>query len=275
MKKTVVRLTFLCVGLVFTSLVLTSISEAQVDMAGARAIWLFDEGEGDTAGDISGNDYHAALVNDPTWVGGKFGTALSFDGEDDYVEANAPVVVETVDFTMGLWVNPGETQNQWANILSSHGNDPEPPLNCRGMSIEQNSDATNQFYFIAGGAPDDCWLGQGPKTQLETGVWQHFVIVREGAALTHYLNGEVSVEGSAQRDTPYALSTHTFRIGNWSRGPDDNRGFNGMVDDVFLFERALSHDEIMSLMDVGFAVPGAVSPAGKIAAAWGSIKTQF
>jgi hypothetical protein len=103
MNKTVVRLTFLCVGLVFTSLVLTSISEAQVDMAGARAIWLFDEGEGDTAGDISGNDYHAALVNDPTWVGGKFGTALSFDGEDDYVEANAPVVVETVDFTMGLW----------------------------------------------------------------------------------------------------------------------------------------------------------------------------
>jgi hypothetical protein len=275
MNKTVVRLTFLCVGLVFTSLVLTSISEAQVDMAGARAIWLFDEGEGDTAGDISGNDYHAALVNDPTWVGGKFGTALSFDGEDDYVEANAPVVVETVDFTMGLWVNPGETQKQWANILSSHGGDPGPPVNCEGMSIEQNSDSPNLFYFIGGGAPRQCWLGQAAKTQLETGVWQHFVVVRKDGKLTHYLNGEVSVEGSAQRDTPYALSTHTFRIGNWSRGPDDNRGFNGMVDDVFLFERALSHDEIMSLMDVGFAVPGAVSPAGKIAAAWGSIKTQF
>ena len=78
MKKTVVRLTFLCVGLVFTSLVLTSISDAQFDMTSARAIWLFDEGEGDTAGDISGNDYHGTLVNGPAWTDGKFGTAYEF-----------------------------------------------------------------------------------------------------------------------------------------------------------------------------------------------------
>ena len=147
MKKTVVRLTFLCVGLVFTSLVLTSISDAQFDMTSARAIWLFDEGE-------------------------------------------------------------GETQSQWANILSSHGGDPGPPVNCRGMSIEQISDSTNLFSLVAGGAPRQCWLGQATQTQLETGVWQHFVIVRQGAALIHYLNGEVSAEGSAQKDTPYAPS-HT------------------------------------------------------------------
>ena len=273
MKKTVVRSTFLCVGLVFTSLVLTSISDAQFDMTSARAIWLFDEGEGDTAGDISGNDYHGTLVNGPAWTDGKFGTAMSFDGADDYVEANAPVVVETVDFTMGLWLNPGEIQSQWANILSSHGGDPGPPVNCRGMSIEQISDSTNLFSLVAGGAPRQCWLGQAVQTQLETGVWQHFVIVRQGAALIHYLNGEVSAEGSAQKDTPYAPSTLNFRIGNWS--VFEGRGFNGTVDDVFIFERALSHDEIMSLMDAGFGVQGAVSPAGKIAAVWGGIKTQF
>ena len=151
MKKTVVRLTFFCVGLVFTSLVLTSISDAEIDMTGARAIWLFDEGEGDTTSDISGNDFHATLVNGPVWTDGKFGAGVSFDGADDYVEANAPVVVETVDFTMGLWLNPGETQSQWANVLSSHGSDPGPPEICRGMSIEQVSDSANLFYFIAGG----------------------------------------------------------------------------------------------------------------------------
>ena len=69
------------------------------------------------------------------------------------------------------------------------------------------------------------------------------------------------------------LPTLNFRIGNWS--VFEGRGFNGTVDDVFIFERALSHDEIMSLMDAGFGVQGAVSPAGKIAAVWGGIKTQF
>ncbi len=273
MNKTVVRLTFFCVGLVFTGLVLTSISDAEIDMTGARAIWLFDEGEGDTTSDISGNDFHATLANGAAWTDGKFGAGVSFDGADDYVEANAPVVVETVDFTMGLWLNPGETQSQWANILSSHGSDPGPPEICRGMSIEQVSDSANLYYFIAGGGENGCWLGQAAQTQLAAGVWQHFVIVRQGATLTHYLNGEVSAEGRAQRDTPYAPATLNFRIGNWS--VFEGRGYNGTVDDAFIFDRALSYDEIISVMDDGFGVEIAVSPARKISAVWGGIKTLF
>ena len=111
------------------------------------------------------------------------------------------------------------------------------------------------------------------QTQLETGVRQHFVIVRQGATLSHYLNGEVSAEGSAQSDTPYAPATLNFRIGNWS--VFEGRWFNGTVDDVFLFERALSHDEITSVMDAGFGVQIAVSPARKFSAVWGGIKTRF
>ena len=91
--------------------------------------------------------------------------------------------------------------------------------------------------------------------------------------MTHYLNGEVSAEGNAQRDTPYAPATLNFRIGNWS--VFEGRGYNGTVDDVFLFERALSHDEILNLMDTGFSFQIAVSPARKISAVWGGIKTQF
>ncbi len=272
MKGTVVRLTIFCIGLVFTSLVVAGIAHAQLDLKGAVAIWLFDEGKGDKVTDASGNGNDGKLVHDPKWGEGKFGDALEFDGDADYVEINVPVVVETEDFTLGCWVNPGKTQNQWANILSSHNNDPQPPLNCRGMSIEQNGGAANQFYFIAGSAPGGCWVGQGVLTQLERGEWQHFVIVRKDGNLTHYLNGEVS--GEAAVPQALAVSTDNFRIANWSRGDAEHREFKGAVDEAFVFSRALSQDEITSVMNDGIAEILAVSPVDKaFTTTWGKLKS--
>ena len=57
--------------------------------------------------DASGNGHDGAFASgEPQWVDGKFGKALSFDGVDDWVEMNDPVVGEPVDFTIGCWVNP-------------------------------------------------------------------------------------------------------------------------------------------------------------------------
>ena len=269
MKSTFVRLTIFCIGLVIISLVLTGRTDAQLDLKGAVAVWLFDEGKGDKVADASGNGNDGELVHNPKWVEGKFGDALDFDGVADYVEINVPVVVETEDFTMGLWVNPGETQKQWANILSSHGGDPGPPVNCEGMSIEQNSDSPNLFYFIGGGAPRQCWLGQAAKTQLETGVWQHFVVVRKDGKLTHYLNGEVSAEVGLPQEL--AVATDNFRIANWSR--HGNREFQGMVDEAIVFSRALSQDEVTTAMKEGFAEILPVSPVDKaLTTTWGTLK---
>jgi hypothetical protein len=271
MKSTVVRLTIFCMGLVFTSLVLAGRTHAQLDLKGAVAIWLFDEGRGDKVTDASGNGNDGEVVHDPKWVEGKFGEGLDFDGDADYVEINVPVVVETEDFTLGCWVNPGKSQKQWANILSSHNNDPQPPLNCRGMSIEQNSDAANQFYFIAGSAPGGCWVGQGVVTQLKHGEWQHFVVVRKDDKLTHYLNGEVTGEGAIPQEL--AVSTDNFRIANWSRGDKEHREFKGVVDEVFVFSRALSQDEITTAMKEGFAEILPVSPVDKaLTTTWGTLK---
>ncbi|MBM3242270.1 hypothetical protein FJZ31_38875, partial [Candidatus Poribacteria bacterium] len=130
MKTIIVRLTILCLGLAFASLLFISVSDAQLDMKGVVAIWLLDEGKGNKVTDASGNAHDGGFKSgEPKWVDGMFGKALSFDGVDDWVEMNAPVVVDTVDFTMGCWVNPGKTQKTWTNILSSHQ---EPPR--RGIS---------------------------------------------------------------------------------------------------------------------------------------------
>ena len=258
----------LCLSLVFTILVLTSY--AQVDMTGVVAIWLLDEGTGDRVTDASGNAHDGGFASgEPQWVVGKFGTALSFDGVDDWVEMNAPVVVDTVDFTMGCWVNPGATQKTWTNILSSHQ---EPPR--RGISFEQNSSNINKFGIAIGDGVN--WAGDSFTAeilpQLKDGVWQHYVFVRQSDKGTFYLDGKSAAEATLLSKDPVVAATSNFRIGNWVLG---GREFNGMVDEAFIFNRALSTVEITSIMKSGIMGAQPVSLRDKIATAWGRIKTQY
>jgi hypothetical protein len=270
MKTKVASLTFFCVGLAFACLVLASISDAKIDMKGVVAIWLLDEGTGTTVTDSSGNANDGAFKSgEPKWVDGMFGKALSFDGVDDWVEMDAPVVVDTVDFTMGCWVNPGATQKTWTNILSSHQ---EPPR--RGISFEQTENNVNLFGIAIGDGVNwgtDKW-GKG-TIQLKDSVWNHMAFVRAGNKGAWYLDGKVSNQGELDSDMPVVAATSNFRIGNWVLG---GREFNGIVDEAFLFERALSQDEITSIVSNGImgVSPTSVAPAGKIATAWGRIKTQ-
>ncbi|MFH1267664.1 MAG: LamG domain-containing protein [Planctomycetota bacterium] len=191
----------------------------------ALAVWNLDGGEGTQVSDTSGNGFHGRLVNDPQRVPGKLGLALSFDGEKDYVVTDAPVTVDTVDFTLGCWVKPGKTQKRWANLLSSHDNGIGGDY--RGISIEQDGDHPNRFYLIAGNGTE--WIGASVTTQLKADVWQHFAVVRRGSRLIHYLNGQVSAEGEIP-NSPFKPATGPFRIANWARGDGENDAMFRFVD---------------------------------------------
>jgi hypothetical protein len=100
--------------------------------------------------------------------------------------------------------------------------------------------------------------------------------VRKGKIGTWYLDGEQSMEVRLLSDKPVAPATSNFRIGNFVLG---GREFNGAVDDAFLFERALSADEIKDIYDNGIqaATSGtgtAVDPRDKASVTWGQIKAR-
>jgi len=234
-------------------------------IAGVVAIWLLDEGDGDKVTDASGNGHDGGFKSgEPEWVDGMFGKALSFDGVDDWVEMDAPVIVDTVDFTMGCWANPGDSQKTWTNILSSHQ---EPPR--RGISFEQIQDDVNKFGVALGDGVN--WAGVG-DVQLENGEWNHMVFVREGDKGIWYLDGKVDEETKLASADPVVAATSNFRIGNWVLG---GREFNGMVDEAFLFNRALKENEVTSIMDRGIEKASHVFPKGKISTAWGRIKNLY
>jgi hypothetical protein len=151
-------------------------------------------------------------------VAWSLGKGLALPSEDAPV-TEAPVPLTGAEFTLGCWVKPGRSQEPWANLLSSHNNDPGG--NHRGVSLEQDGERANRFYLIAGTGTG--WVGTDTTTQLTAGEWQHFAVVRQGSQLIHYLNGELSAVGQVPAG-PLAPATDPFRVGDWARGQASGAG---------------------------------------------------
>jgi hypothetical protein len=272
MNVTVARTTMVCISLIFIGLMLSGQSYAQVNMKSAVAMWLFDEGNGNEIKDATGNGNDGKFGNGVEWVNGKYGKALKFDGQTGTVEMNTSVNLVEPDFTIMLWVNPGATQAKaHCDILSNHG---EPPG--AGYCIEQNGTDANKFYFDfnADGKWQSGWnIAGAPLTQLKADTWQHFAIVRQANVVTHYLNGEKTGSKDNVSKVAVTQSPKNLRLSNFGWRTIE-RQFNGIMDDLAIFNAALDVNEIKNIMNKGIALSTAVSPSEKLITTWSNIKVQ-
>jgi hypothetical protein len=245
--------------------ILVSPSYAGIDPRTIAGMWLFDEGEGDTAPDSSGNGNDGKLTNGPEWDDGKFGDALQFDGTDDYVDVgNADNLSITGDFSFSMWVYISEYPTGWSNMLSKLANDQNAEFNFR-----YKNSTTAQFYFGTGAAAIICnW---NPSEDLPLDEWTHIAGVRKSKTyLKLYFNG---VEKRSANISTDAISTEaSVTIGRQS---DAKFYFNGIIDEVAIFNAALEVEDIQTLMNKGLEeVISAVEFSGKLTATWASIKAQ-
>ena len=96
-----------CLCLFFVCL---PIVQGEIDLKTATGIWLFDEGKGKIANDLSGHQGDGKLEKVPKWVKGKFGQAIEFDGKDDYVQIepsdqyNPKNAKGNYEFTISFWM---------------------------------------------------------------------------------------------------------------------------------------------------------------------------
>lgn len=259
--------------LILATLGFTSLVNAKINFDSAMAIWLFDEGKGNKVKDFTGKGNDGDLNNGVEWVNGKFGMALKFDGQTGTVEINNPVNPVDPNLTIVLWVNPGATQARaHCDIISNHG---EPPR--AGYCIEQNGTEINKFYFdfAAEGSWQSGWqIAGAPLTQLKADTWQHFAIVREANTVTHYLNGK---ESGSKNNTSKAIiepSPKNLRLSNFGWRTID-RQFNGIIDELAIFNEALTADDIRNIMNNGLAGAMAVSSYQKMITCWCIIKSCF
>ncbi len=205
--------------------------------------WSFNEGSGTIAFDSSSNVYNGTLEGNPQWVDGKLGGALQFDGSDDYVHCGL-IDIDT-NITGGLtvcaWVNKpaGGDMKFCSNRQVANG--PGGGFTCSIYNDRMEMDFTNASSRNLNRDSD------GPT--VTTDNWVHVSWVYDDVANTfnEYHNGVLA--DSSDENVSIGISTQEFRIG--TDAPNLGYYVNGMIDDVCIFDHALSVQEILSVMEGG------------------------
>jgi concanavalin A-like lectin/glucanase superfamily protein/glycosyl hydrolase family 2 len=198
--------------------------------------WLLDEGAGAVAHD-SADGHDLTLTGDPAWVPGHAGTALQFNGTNQYAEAAGPVLDTKGNFSAAAWVRLDST-GHFATAVSQDG------VNASAFFL-QYSAADNRFAFatVGGRALSD--------VAPQTGRWYHLVGVHDATQGTYTLY----VDGQAQQKVLHQC------LGDDSSGPlAVGRGFfnatktdfwPGIIDQPQVWNRALSAADVAQLYSAG------------------------
>ncbi|MHC4642425.1 MAG: LamG-like jellyroll fold domain-containing protein [Planctomycetota bacterium] len=206
------------------------------------AYWTFDEGQGTIAYDSVGTNN--GTVHEAAWTTGQINGALSFDGMNDYVDMADTVknYLET-SYTISLWIKADTLISNKAILGYRHSTDVNPVLfqighnnEDVGIDVRDNShDVVKAIYPNA----------------LTTNTWYHLAGVREENTINIYVNG---VSGNPGSGVIEAISPDNFKIGAFHFGGNPvSNYFNGNIDDVMIFDIALSAQEIQQLYNNGSA----------------------
>jgi hypothetical protein len=209
--------------------------------------WKFDEENGTTAHDSSANGHDGTLKGNCTWKidGGKNRGAIELDGQSGYVEiANANTFNFTEGITLAAWVNTDEIKNDWAGIVT--WGDVAWRLTAMRKEIKPHF-SVNDFRQI--------YL-DGNKT-VSAFQWHHFAGVYDGQQLRLYIDGKP--DSTVEWEGQIAANDCNVLIGE----NDQMRGryWKGMIDDVRIYNYALSKDDIAAIYQGIEAQP---LPASKI-----------
>jgi hypothetical protein len=211
--------------------------------AGLVGHWAFDENSGAIASDSSGRGSDGTIEGNAHWVAGKMGiSALNFDDSDDIVIIeHAPWLDIEEALTISLWVNTPEVANP--NHMVTKQPSGTAPDNYPGNYEFRVKQDTIQFLHQTSESTD--YSEYHSTSQITADEWHHAVVsVVEGGFVEFYLDG--SPAGSlTQSGTFGVLNDNSLRIG----GRKDNHFFNGILDDVYLYDRALTRDQIEGLSE--------------------------
>jgi len=210
---------------------------------GRAAAWGFNETGATTSADASGNNNAATLVNGPTFVPGKNGNGLSFDGTNDYLTVpNSPSLdISGNALTLSMWINPTGSAGDQV-VLGKHWNATmTSPYYQFGLELQSNG-RVPAFQIGTTGGVQAVTTG----TALALNQWSHLAIVFNGSTVQFYVNGALAA-------TRTLVASITARGNPLRMGADANtqQFYKGMLDDVRIYSRALTQAEVQGDMTTG------------------------
>ena len=201
---------------------------------GLIGYWNFDEGSGTVAHDTSGSGYNGTVYG-ATWTTGEINGALSFNGGAAYVVT--PSIALSSTFSVSSWVNPTvTTQIGYGRILETQYN--------VGLYLGVNSSGTKYKFIVnsGSGSTGGCGLGYGcAEGGTVTSGWHLVTATYDGTTATLYVDGTVVAIDAFTAPSARNLPLY---VGRYYAG---GFGWNGTVDDVRLYYRALTATEVASI----------------------------
>lgn len=204
--------------------------------------WKFDEGTGTSATDFSGGGNTGTLTGGPTWVAGIVGPgALSFDRTNDYVDIPGTLTIPANTFTLSMWVNLNsavltDTLFGQSNTASSFAFRVNDNLSITALVTGASLAVTNNSIVLENTRQHIVYSRSG------TGAGKHAI----------YLDG-VSQALVTDSELNYVATTNAKQIGQ--RG--DGLSFaGGVIDDVRIYNRALSASDVLELFYYPAQIPG-------------------
>ena len=223
----------------------------------------FDELDGKNTIDHSQYENHGEMVGGPKHVEGKFGKALELNGADDWVVVPHDEIL-TVDesVTVMAWINTERHQGpggqRWQGIVAKSNNP-------RSYSFYTES-PSECLHLSVGGSGSVC------NKKVALNEWQHVVAqVEDGSTHRYWVNGEMAGEFGGKNAPPGTADTAELLVGKTHEG---SREFLGLIDEVRIWNRALSEEEVIEQMEKGYFELFAVDPRQKLATSWGTLKSE-
>jgi hypothetical protein len=213
--------------------------------------WKFDAGSGTMAADSSGSGNTGTLVNSTSWASGNFGSAVSVNtaSQSQGVSVSPSSSIDfgaNQDFTISLWVktNQAAAENLWSSLIC-HDDVSNPRTGYEMFLHDSNNDSRWGISMFSSGNG----YGAFGSHNVADGNWHHLVGMRKGDQIITFEDG---VLANQQQGTAASLARNTTPLGIGNDGKFNDSliswtGFIGQLDDVRIYNRALSAAEVQAL----------------------------
>lgn len=247
-------LSYSAIGLILFAVFLATHAYAE-EPEGLVLYYTFDTEQDDAIKDLSGTGNNAKIEGKPKWVAGKRGQAIEFKVEGDKLQVPDSDSLKPDEITITMWVN-------WTG-------DELPAKPIQKYTYQQGG-----YLFKMEGAETNMWIyDEGANAHMYRakplpipGEWTHLAVTFDGEIQRGYVNGVKGVDMGwagpiGHMAVPMIIGAHSGDT------------YTGMIDDLAIYSRALSEEEILITMEEGHAIV-AVRPLDKLATRWAHIKTS-
>lgn len=196
------------------------------------AHWTFDDGSGTVTVDAAGNSN--GTVFGAVWVAGVAGSALDFNGTTSHVVIDNTLDITGTQITLAAWIQPrdGGTANG-SRVISKR-------TDAGGSDVWAMATSQNRVHFRLDGED------MSSSHVFAPNEWLHVAMIYNGVDKLIYVNGVLDASTPQAKSDPIDTSARPVHLG---MREGEGRHFNGLIDEVRIYNRALTSTEVSALFN--------------------------